>query len=95
MKGLYTVLLLVCSNIFMTFAWYGHLKLQEMKVINNWPLIGVILISWGMAFFEYDLFSGRNIKMESPGSGSMSGNGRIFCIYEISLFSGGLDRFIR
>ena len=52
MKGLYTVLLLVCSNIFMTFAWYGHLKLQEMKVINNWPLIGVILISWGMAFFE-------------------------------------------
>ena len=39
MKGLYTVLLLVCSNIFMTFAWYGHLKLQEMKVINNWPLI--------------------------------------------------------
>ena len=55
MKGLYTVLLLVCSNIFMTFAWYGHLKLQEMKVINNWPLIGVILISWGMAFFEYSL----------------------------------------
>ena len=45
--------------------------------------------------FHDDLFSGRNIKMESPGSGSMSGNGRIFCIYEISLFSGGLDRFIR
>ena len=43
MKGLYTVLLLVCSNIFMTFAWYGHLKLQEMKVINNWAI----------AFFEY------------------------------------------
>ena len=38
--------------------------------------------------FHDDLFSGRNIKMESPGSGSMSGNGRIFCIYEISLFSG-------
>lgn len=37
----------------MTFAWYGHLKLQEMKIINNWPLIGVILISWMTAFFEY------------------------------------------
>ena len=172
MKGLYTVLLLVCSNIFMTFAWYGHLKLQEMKIISNWPLYTVILFSWFIALAEYscqipanrigfignesdqqlaahrcypdivgngffrvfapnprqpyrfsrqwrtvytcsaesdpgsdypyhfchfhdDLFSGRNIKMESPGSGSMSGNGRIFCIYEISLFSGGLDRFIR
>ncbi|WP_018339006.1 DMT family protein [Butyricimonas synergistica] len=53
MKGLYTILLLVVSNVFMTFAWYGHLKLQEMKIINNWPLIGVILISWMTAFFEY------------------------------------------
>ena len=53
MKGLYTILLLIVSNVFMTFAWYGHLKLQEMKIINNWPLIGVILISWMTAFFEY------------------------------------------
>ncbi|WP_270429468.1 DMT family protein [Butyricimonas virosa] len=53
MKGLYTVLLLIVSNIFMTFAWYGHLKLQEMKIISNWSLIGVILISWMTAFFEY------------------------------------------
>ncbi|MBS5626159.1 MAG: DMT family protein [Porphyromonadaceae bacterium] len=53
MKGVYTILLLVVSNVFMTFAWYGHLKLQEMKIINNWPLIGVILISWMTAFFEY------------------------------------------
>lgn len=53
MKGLYTVLLLVASNIFMTFAWYGHLKLQEMKITDGWPLILIILISWGMAFFEY------------------------------------------
>ena len=36
-------------NIFMTFAWYGHLKLQEMKLISNWPLFGVILLSWGIA----------------------------------------------
>ena len=38
---------------FMTFAWYGHLKLQEMKWIDNWPLFGVILFSWSIALFEY------------------------------------------
>lgn len=53
MKGLYTLLLLICSNIFMTFAWYGHLKLQESKISTHWPLIGVILFSWAIAFFEY------------------------------------------
>ncbi len=53
MRGLSTVLLLVVSNIFMTFAWYGHLKLQELKITSSWPLIGVILLSWGIAFFEY------------------------------------------
>ncbi|MCI1640739.1 MAG: DMT family protein [Bacteroidales bacterium] len=53
MKGLWTILLLVTSNIFMTFAWYGHLKLQEMKVSTGWPLIIVIVISWSLAFFEY------------------------------------------
>ena len=55
MQALYTIILLIFSNIFMTFAWYGHLKLQEMKITNNWPLIGVILLSWSMAFFEYSL----------------------------------------
>lgn len=53
MQGLYTILLLICSNIFMTFAWYGHLKLQQNGVSSNWPLIVVILFSWGIAFFEY------------------------------------------
>ncbi len=42
-----TILLLICSNIFMTFAWYGHLKYRQS------PLILVILVSWGIAFFEY------------------------------------------
>jgi uncharacterized protein (DUF486 family) len=41
------VLLLVCSNIFMTFAWYGHLKYKTA------PLMVVILVSWGTAFVEY------------------------------------------
>ena len=48
-----TILLLVVSNTFMTFAWYGHLKLQATGATRHWPLIGVILLSWGIAFFEY------------------------------------------
>lgn len=52
-RGLITVLMLVCSNVFMTFAWYGNLKLQQMNVIKDWPLIAIIALSWGMAFFEY------------------------------------------
>lgn len=53
MKTLYTILLLVVSNIFMTLAWYGHLKLSETGVSSHWPLIGVIAFSWMVAFFEY------------------------------------------
>jgi uncharacterized protein (DUF486 family) len=44
-----TVLLLVASNIFMTWAWYGHLK------VKTWPIWVAILVSWGIAFFEYCL----------------------------------------
>ena len=53
MKAIWSILLLVASNVFMTFAWYGHLKLQEMKISQSWPLIFVILFSWGVAFLEY------------------------------------------
>ena len=53
MNGLYTILLLIGSNIFMTLAWYGHLKLQQMNISNSWPLWLVIVFSWGIAFFEY------------------------------------------
>lgn len=50
MGKLWTVVLLTASNFFMTYAWYGHLK--DFK---NKPLLMVILISWGIAFFEYCL----------------------------------------
>jgi uncharacterized protein (DUF486 family) len=50
-----TVLLLVCSNIFMTFAWYGHLR-----SLTHRPLLLVVLISWGIAFFEYLLMIPAN-----------------------------------
>ncbi|MBQ0097233.1 MAG: DMT family protein [Bacteroidales bacterium] len=53
MQGFWTVILLVISNIFMTFAWYGHLKLQEMHISTSWPLIAIILFSWGIALIEY------------------------------------------
>ena len=48
-----TIILLVISNVFMTFAWYGHLKLQSAGVSSNWPLYVVILFSWGIALLEY------------------------------------------
>ncbi len=53
MKAVYTILLLIVSNVFMTFAWYGHLKLKEFSWFSSLPLFGIILISWGIAFFEY------------------------------------------
>lgn len=53
MTSFYTVLLLIASNVFMTFAWYGHLKFKDMSWFSSLPLIGVILVSWGIAFFEY------------------------------------------
>ncbi len=53
MKAILTIGLLIVSNVFMTFAWYGHLKLQEMKISTGWPVFLIILFSWGLAFFEY------------------------------------------
>ena len=53
MRGFYTVLLLVLSNIFMTFAWYGHLKFREMNWFSTLGLPAIILLSWGVALFEY------------------------------------------
>lgn len=53
MKGLLTISMLTVSNIFMTLAWYGHLKFQDWKWSSKLGLAAVVLISWGMAFFEY------------------------------------------
>jgi len=53
MNGLWSILLLIVSNTFMTFAWYGHLKFKEMKFFNSLPLLLIILLSWGIALFEY------------------------------------------
>ncbi|MGC3978893.1 MAG: DMT family protein [Paludibacteraceae bacterium] len=53
MKSLLTIGLLVCSNVFMTLAWYGHLKLSEYSWFQKLSLVGIILFSWGIALFEY------------------------------------------
>ncbi len=54
MGALAIVAMLVIANVFMTFAWYGHLKLQNMNVITgNTPLYVVILLSWVIALAEY------------------------------------------
>lgn len=54
MQYILPIALLVISNIFMILAWYGHLKLQDVGILqSNTPLYVVILISWGLAFFEY------------------------------------------
>ena len=53
MKGFITIGLLILSNVFMTLAWYGHLKFKELKLFENAGLITIVLISWGLALFEY------------------------------------------
>jgi uncharacterized protein len=58
MRGLTTILLLVASNAFMTVAWYGHLRFKASTGSAQGyglELIGIILISWGIALFEYAL----------------------------------------
>ena len=54
MNHFYTIALLIVSNVFMTFAWYGHLKLQQIKVFtDHTPLFVIILCSWLLALPEY------------------------------------------
>jgi len=53
LKAIYTIGLLILSNVFMTLAWYGHLKFRELKWFENLGLVTIILISWGIALFEY------------------------------------------
>lgn len=63
-----TVIMLVISNIFMTCAWYGHLKLQSAGISANWPLYVVILFSWGIALLEYSFQVPAN-RMGFEGNG--------------------------
>jgi uncharacterized protein (DUF486 family) len=53
MKSLWTIGLLILSNAFMTLAWYGHLKFKELAWFSKLGIFSIILISWGIALFEY------------------------------------------
>lgn len=53
LRGITTIALLVMSNSFMTLAWYGHLRFAELKWFSKLGIISIVLISWGIALFEY------------------------------------------
>ena len=78
MKGLITIGLLVISNVFMTLAWYGHLKMAEYKWFGKLGLFAIILISWGIAFFEYT----AQVPANKIG---FSGNGGPFSLLQLKV----------
>ena len=73
-----TVHLLIVSNVFMTLAWYGHLKLQESGMSRSWPLVVVILFSWGIALAEYSFMIPANRI-------GYSGNGGPFSLMQLKV----------
>ncbi|MCX7744707.1 MAG: DMT family protein [Flavobacteriales bacterium] len=78
MKSLLTILLLVISNVFMTLAWYGHLKFKEYPWFAKLGLLAIILISWGLAFFEY-IFQVPANKI------GFRGNGGPFTLFQLKI----------
>ena len=55
MRGVWTIVLLILSNVFMTLAWYGHLRFKDHPTLAKLGLVGIVMVSWGIAFFEYCL----------------------------------------
>jgi uncharacterized protein len=60
MRSILTIGLLVLSNVFMTFAWYGHLKFQHLSFFQRTGIFGLVMASWFIAFFEYCLMVPAN-----------------------------------
>lgn len=84
MKALATVGLLCVSNIFMTLAWYGHLKFKDMEWSKGFGLVAIIAISWGIALFEY-LFQ---VPANKYG---FKGNGGPFSLLELKMVQEALS----
>lgn len=76
MRGLRTIIFLIISNTFMTFAWYGHLKFKDYSWGKGLGLFALIVISWGLAFFEY-LFQ------VPANEGGFKGNGGPFTLVQL------------
>lgn len=73
-----TIILLVISNVFMTFAWYGHLKFKEYYWFQNLSMIFIILLSWGIALFEY-------MAQVPANKIGFSGNGGPFSLWQLKV----------
>ncbi|MBM3401949.1 MAG: DMT family protein [Bacteroidetes bacterium] len=84
MKVLFTIFLLCISNVFMTLAWYGHLKFKEMEWTKSFGLITIILISWGIALFEY-------IFQVPANKYGFKGNGGPFTLLELKMIQEALS----
>ena len=84
-----TVALLIASNVFMTLAWYAHLKMAEYPWFQKWPIIAVIVFSWGIAFFEYCLQVPAN-RIGFEGTGAQSDarsdhDDRVYSVFDYRL----------
>lgn len=77
-SGIATILLLIISNVFMTLAWYGNLKLSSTGLIKSWPLWCIILLSWGLAFLEYCFMIPAN-RM------GFNGNGGPYSLFQLKI----------
>ena len=70
-RGILTILLLVCSNAFMTLAWYGHIVFKSK--LERVSLAAIVLLSWGVALFEYCF------QVPATGSAASNTGGRSRC----------------
>jgi uncharacterized protein (DUF486 family) len=84
LKAVLTISLLCISNIFMTLAWYGHLKFKDMEWSRSLGLISIILISWGIAMFEY-------IFQVPANKYGFKGNGGPFSLLELKMIQEALS----
>jgi len=84
LRALITISLLCISNVFMTLAWYGHLKFKEMEWSKSLGLFAIILISWGIALFEYSF----QVPANKYG---FKGNGGPFTLLELKMIQEALS----
>ncbi len=87
LRGISTIVLLLLSNVFMTFAWYGHLRLKDLSFAKNWGMLTMILVSWGIAFFEYCLMVPAN----RLGSKEMGGP---FSLVQLKIIQEAITLFV-
>lgn len=78
MKSITTIVMLVLANVFMTFAWYGHLKFKDFSWFSQLSLFWIIIISWSVALFEY-------IFQVPANRFGYSGNGGNFSLIELKV----------